>query len=155
MKIEQLKRIFDFLEENEEQNPPFMWKYMNNIPLTEDDLNIEGDLDLSGIEATSIPEGLKIKGNLNLQFSKITSLPRDLNIKGNLNLVGTKIKSLPEGLEVGGNLNLKYTKITSVPKGLQVGGDLFIRASVFAIDLDDDELREMVKPGFIKGRIVR
>ena len=154
MKKETLKRIFEFLEEKGEHNAPVMWKYMNNIPLTEDDLNIEGDLDLSGIEATSLPEGLKIKGNLNLQFSKIISLPRDLNIKGDLNLVGTKIKSLPEGLEVGGNLNLKYTKITSLPKGLQVGGDLFIRVSVFAMDLDD-ELREMVKPGFIKGRIVR
>ena len=115
LKKETLKRIFDFLEEKEEHRAPFMWKYMNNIPLTEDDLNIEGDLDLFESKITSLPEGLKIKGNLNLQFSKITSLP----------------------------------------KGLQVGGDLFIRASVFAMDLDDDELREMVKPGFIKGRIVR
>ena len=39
--------------------------------------------------------------------------------------------------------------MTPIPKGLQVGGDLFIRASVFAMDIDDMELREMIKPGLL------
>ena len=38
---------------------------------------------------------------------------------------------------------------------VKAGGDLFIRASVFAMDIDDMELREMIKPGFIKGEIYR
>ena len=47
MKKEALKRIFEFLEEKEEHNPPFLWKWKNEIPLTEKDLDIEGDLDLT------------------------------------------------------------------------------------------------------------
>ena len=170
MKKEALKRIFDFLEEKGEQNPPFMWKYMNNIPLTEDDLNIEGDLDLSGIEATSIPEGLKIKGNLNLSSSKITSLPRDLNIKGGLNLTNTSITSLPRDLNIKGDLNLAHTLITSLPeglkvkgslnlsfckrlnslpKGLVVGNQLWLQWSGLK-DYSHDEIIEMIYPGKVK-----
>ena len=115
MKKEQLKRIFEFLKEKEEQNPPFMWKYMNNIPLTEDDLNIEGDLFLRNSKITSLPEGLKVGGNLSLYSCK-------------------NIKSLPKGLEVNGFLIIGFAKITKYT---------------------DIEIREMIKPGFIKGRIVR
>ena len=46
MKIEQLKRIFDFLEEKGEHRAPVKWKLINNIPLAEEDLNVKGDLDL-------------------------------------------------------------------------------------------------------------
>jgi hypothetical protein len=42
-----IKRIFEFLEEKEQQNPPFLWKHISGEPLTERDLNIEGDLDLT------------------------------------------------------------------------------------------------------------
>jgi hypothetical protein len=41
MEKEVLKRIFQFLEEKEQQNPPFKWKLLNNIPLTKGNLNIE------------------------------------------------------------------------------------------------------------------
>ena len=46
MEKEALKRIFDFLEEEGEHNTPVKWKLINNIPLTEEDLNVKGDLDL-------------------------------------------------------------------------------------------------------------
>jgi hypothetical protein len=113
MEKETLKNIFNFLEENERHQTPFLWKLANNY-LTKEDLNVNGDLDL--------------------EFSKKTSLP--------------------EGLEVGTYLDIEGTKITSLPKGLQVGSSLYIGETPLE-KYSDDELREMVKPGFIKGEIWR
>ena len=135
MNKEQLKRIFEFLEEKEQQNPPFRWKHINNIPLTEEELNI--------------------KGNLDLRLSRITSLPKGLKVDGDLNLGYTILTSLPEGLEVGGNLFLTISKITSLPKGLKVGGNLYWAADTLK-DYKAWEIRNMVKPGgFIKGKIIK
>ena len=134
MKKETLKRIFDFLEEKGEHRAPVKWKLINNIPLTEDDLNVKGDLDLFDSKIKSLPEGLKVSGYLDLSFSKI--------------------KSLPKGMEVGGTLFLHFSKITSLPEGLEVGNNLYIGKTPIA-KYTDDELIEIIKPGFIKGRIVR
>ena len=134
MKIEQLKRIFDFLEEKGEHNAPVKWKLINNIPLTEDDLNVKGDLDLFDSKIKSLPEGLKVSGTLDLSYSKIISLPK--------------------GMEVGGTLFLHFSKLTSLPEGLEIGEHLFIGKTPLT-KYSDEELREMIKPGFIKGKIVR
>ena len=97
MKNEALKRIFEFLEDKEEHKAPFIWKLENNIPLTEEELNV--------------------KGNLNLHsFKKLTSLPKGLKVGGILSLMFADIESLPEGLKVGSNLYLQHSKITSLPK---------------------------------------
>ena len=112
MEKENLKRIFEFLEEKEEHNPPFLWKWKNNIPLIEEDLNVKGDL----------------------------------------NLAYSKIRSFPEGLKVAGGLNVAYSTILSLPKGLEVGGDLYIHGTPLT-KYTKQQLREMIKPGFIKGRI--
>jgi hypothetical protein len=135
MEKEALKRIFEFLEEKEEQNPPFIWKFKNNIPLAEEDLNIEGDLDLHS-------------------WKKLTSLPKGLKVGGSLSLVFADIESLPEGLKVGDNLYLQRSKITSLPKGLEVKGELIIKNTAL-LEYTDKELKDMVKPGFIKGEIIR
>jgi hypothetical protein len=134
MKIEQLKRIFDFLEEKGEHRAPVKWKLINNIPLTEEDLNVKGDLDLFDSKIKSLPEGLKVSGTLDLSYSKIISLPK--------------------GMEVGGTLFLHFSKLTSLPEGLEVGEHLFIGKTPLT-KYSDEELREMIKPGFIKGKIVR
>ena len=134
MKIEQLKRIFDFLEEKGEHRAPVKWKLINNIPLTEEDLNVKGDLDLFDSKIKSLPEGLKVSGTLDLSYSKIISLPK--------------------GMEVGGTLFLHFSKLTSVPEGLEIGEHLFIGKTPLT-KYSDEELREMIKPGFIKGKIVR
>ena len=99
MKKETLKRIFNFLEEKEEHNAPFKWKILNNEPITKEDLNVGGDLNLERTEITSLPEGLNVDGNLYLYQSNITSLPKGLKVRG-LFLGDSKIKSLPEDLEV-------------------------------------------------------
>jgi hypothetical protein len=94
MENKTLKNIMHFLENEENHNPPFLWKVLNNDPFTEDELNIKGNLDLSE----------------------------------------TKIRTLPKGLKVGGALIIVRTNFTN---------------------FSDEELREMIKPGFIRGKIYR
>ena len=130
---EALKRIFEFLEEKGEHKVPFIWKLINDIPITEKDLDFEGDLILT--------------------YSDIESLPEGLNVRGDLDLFGSKLASLPEGLKVRGYLDLRYSSIESLPKGLKVR-DLHIWDTSLT-KYTDEELREMIKPGFIKGKIDR
>jgi hypothetical protein len=61
---------------------------------------------------------------------------------------------LPKGLQVGGTLDLRRTKITLLPKGLEVKGELIIKNTAL-LEYTDKELRDMIKPGFIKGEIIR
>ena len=161
MNKEQLKRIFQFLEDNQEHNAPFMWKHINNILLTEKDLNIEGNLDLSNSDITSLPEGLQVGGDLNLFDSKITSLPEGLKVGGDLYLNNSLIKSIPKGLKVGRDLDISFSHIESLPRGLKVGGDLYLNDSDLhkSIDYNDSSelesiIKKMVKPGFIKGNVI-
>ena len=156
---ETLKRIFDFLEEKEnklvEAKGSLKWKLAFNEPLTKEDLNIKYGLFLAHSNITYLPEGLKVSGYLNISYTpKLKSLPSDLDVKGDIYLEGSNIASLPEGLKVGGDLDLAYTKITSLPKGLKVGGDLYIENTELEGYIDE-EIREMIKPGFIEGKIVR
>ena len=138
MDIAKLKRIFDFLEKKEskshENKGTFLWKIIFNEPLTNEDLNVKGDLYLRDSKIASLPKGLKVGGNLNLGFTKITLLPEGLNVRGDLDLYWTYINSLPKGLKVGGKLNIRETTL---------------------LEYTDDEIREMIQPGFIKGQIIR
>ena len=176
---ETLKRIFDFLEEKEnklaEVKGTLRWKIAFNEPLTKEDLDIKGGLFLQHSDIPYLPEGLKIGGNLNLSYTpKLKSLPSDLDIKGDIYLEGSNIASLPEGLKVGGDLDLSDTQVESLPKGLQVGGTLDLRRTKITSlpkglevnedliltktalsNYTDEELRDVIKPGFIKGKIVR
>ena len=134
MEKETLKKIFEFLEENGEHNAPLLWKLKNNTPITKDDLIVKFGLPLWGAGITSLPEGLEVGGALDLAYSSITSLP--------------------EGLKVGGDLYLEYSRITSLPKRLEVGGNLLIKKTALT-KYTTAQLRQMIKPGFIKGKIVR
>ena len=154
MKKEALKRIFEFLEEKEGHNLPFLWKLMSNEPLTEEELNVKGHLTLSNKGIETLPKGLKVRGDLDLQDSSIKSLPEGLKVRGNLILIDTPITFLPKGLEVGGYLDIRYTKITSLPKGLEVGATLYIKNTAL-LEYTDEELKEMVKPGILARRIYR
>ena len=135
MEKETIRKIFDFLEKEENRKKPFTYKLTFNEPLTEKDLNIEGDLNLSNLKITSLPKGLKVGGRLDLTDSDI--------------------KTLPEGLEVGGSLWLAGCwGLTSLPKDLKVGGNLYIYRTKFT-EISDDELVNMIMPnGYIKGEII-
>jgi hypothetical protein len=117
-------------------------------------LDVKGDLNLHGSNITSLPEGLKVGGSLDLSYSNITSLPEGLKVGGWLDLSHTDIEFLPKGLKVVGDLDLRHTKISSLPKGLKVGGDLLIFGTPINEIEDNYEIREMIKPGFIKGEIL-
>ena len=135
MKHNILKNIFDFLEEKGEHRTPFLWKWLTNEPLTEDDLHINGNLDLTFSKIESLPEGLNVSGDLNLTFcDNISSLPEGLIVRGNLRLFDSKITFLPEGLKVEGWLDISNTNLEKYT---------------------DDEIRDMIKPGFIEGKIYR
>jgi len=134
MEKEALKNIFSFLEKNDNRNAPLLWKLENDIPLTKEDLNVKGDF---------APF-----------FPRINSLPKGLKVGGDLDLSQVELTSLPEGLEVGGYLSLTHSDIESLPKGLKVGGNLIITDTPLA-KLSDDELIEMIKPGFIEGEIFK
>jgi hypothetical protein len=180
METETIKKIFDFIKTKDNRNIPFMWKLKNNEPITEDDLIVNGDLDLRPshidyIDIESLPEGLKVSGRLDLMGSDMQFLPKGLEVGGFLDLSYSLINSLPEGLKVGGSLSLfDCANITSLPEGLKVGRNLDLGATNITslprglkvegyIELNgtkltgysDDELRKMVKPGYIKGRIIK
>jgi hypothetical protein len=134
MEKETLKKIFTFLEEEENKDKPFMWKLMNNEPLTDEELFVEGDLDLTETDIESLPDGL--------------------NVEDILSLYGCKnIQSLPEGLKVGEDLDLGHSNITSLPKGLKVWGRLFIKNTPLT-KYSTEELSQMVNPGYIH-KIIR
>jgi hypothetical protein len=133
MKKETLKKIFEFLKEEDNKNKPFKWKLVTNEPFTEDELTIEGDLHLGSLSIKSLPDNLVVKGELYLSDSSI--------------------ESLPKGLVVGGDLSLRRCRnLKSLSKGLKVDGDLYISRSSME-HYSDDEIREMIKPGFIEGEI--
>ena len=155
MEKETLKNIFNFLEKEDNKNAPFLWKLQNNIPLTKEQLNIDGNLNLENSKITSLPKGLKVDGYLSLAYSKIEELPKGLEVDGDLDLYGcTKLESLPEGLKVGGALFLNNcNKLKSLPKGLIVDGGLNITYTSLT-KYSEEELRKMIKPGFVRGDIV-
>jgi hypothetical protein len=158
VKKQTLKNILNFLEENEGKKHiyknTFIWKYMFNEPLTKEDLVFNGDLILENIDISELPEGLYVGGDLNLYYSPIKELPKGLKIGGDLDLYGSDIDKLPEGLKVGRDLNIQYSFIPSLPKGLKVYGDLNIDSSELS-RFSDEELSEMIIPGFILGKIHR
>jgi len=155
MEKETLKNIFNFLEKEDNKNAPFLWKLQNNIPLTKEQLNIDGNLNLENSKITSLPKGLKVDGYLSLAYSKIEELPKGLEVDGDLDLYGcAKLESLPEGLYVGGALFLNdCDKLKSLPKGLEVDGGVNITYTKLT-KYTKEELRKMIEPGYIKGDIL-
>jgi len=160
MEKDTIRSIFKFLENEENRKTPIFWKILNNEPIEQDDLIVNGDINMEYSNIESLPEGLHINGDFSLFGSEIKSLPKDLYVGENLS-VGycDNLTSLPEGLYVGGNLSLAGTNITSLPKGLKVDGFLFIRFTPL-VNFSDEELIKMIKPtddvdGYIDRKIIR
>lgn len=105
-----------------------LYKFINKIPLTQEELNVEGDLNLQYSENITLPDGLKINGDLILIKSDISSLPKALEVGGKIQIwINTNMTTLPEDLKVNGDLIISNTNITTLPKNLKVGGDLDLR----------------------------
>ena len=160
MKIETLKRIFEFLKEKEGKSS-IKWKLIHNEPFkegefTEEELIFDEYWDLSGRNITSLPKGLQVWGDFYLRNCKsLTSLLEGLSVWGTLDLTNcTSLTSLPKGLVVGRNgLNLTNCKsLTSLPEGLKVSGKLQLKKTPLA-ELSDESLKDMIGlNGYIEGK---
>ena len=134
MNKEQLKRIFEVLEKKEnklaKEKGTLRWKIVFNEPLTEEDFNRYGDLDLSNLEITSLPEGLKVHRDLDLYNSKIKILPKGLEVWGDLYVTNTDLED--------------YTKeqiMIMIQPGF-IKGDIIYdmgNESLYADEYDEDE----------------
>jgi len=144
--------LFKFLEKEKGKPMPLKIKLIHGLPLTPEDIDVKGYLDLSGKKITSLPQDLKVGGSLNLEGTKITSLPPDLQVGGSIILAKSKIISLPSGLQVGNFLNLENTSISSLPPDLKVGGNFYIGNTPLA-KKSDEQIRAMLTTGYIKGNI--
>jgi hypothetical protein len=114
MKAETIKKIFNFLKNNEGKE----------IPQTVLDFIAKEKLIQ---ELENHPDGVQYKhnGNLNLINSKIKKLPNDLYVTGSLNLENCKqLTKLPDNLYVGDNLLIAEINIAKFSNDLYVGGNL-------------------------------
>ncbi len=133
MESNTLKNIFNFLEKNDNRNAPFIWKMMNKIPFTKEQLYVKGDLDLRGEDIEQLPAGLYVKRNLLLN--------------------ATPIKKLPKGLRVGGDLHLQDCEnLKSLPKDLKVRGNIWLGGTPLG-RMPDEKILNMVKPDGYIGKI--
>ena len=98
--------IYKFLKSKKGREIPVREKLIHGLPLSKDELNI--------------------KGSLNLMNTPIKFLPNNLNVGGSLFLNGTKIKFLPDNLSVNESLYLSVTSIKSLPNNLKVEGNIFL-----------------------------
>ena len=148
--------LFKFLEKKKGTKTPLKVKFIYAPDeLTDEGLNVEGDLDLSYSKITSLPDNLQVGGNLDLSYSKITSLPDNLKVGGYLALVASPITSLPDNLSVGSSLYLGITPIDSLPDNLKVEKDLYLQGTLFSKKYTKEEIIKMLldKGGYFKGNI--
>ena len=96
--------LFKFIESKKGYPIPLLFKLLNSIPLTKDELHVKGNLYLNGSEIKELPPNLKVDGSLDLRNTEIKELPNNLKIGGSLSMENTKIKELPDDLEVGGDI---------------------------------------------------
>lgn len=165
MERETIKNILIFLKNKEGKELPQKWftsmpihELINYLESYPDDEMCEynRDLNLSRKNITKLPKVLHVNGFLYLSESSIIELPNELYVIGELNLVGCKqIRELPNTLYVRDSLMLNHSNVKELPEGLKVGGNLHIYNTPLAEKYTNEEIREMIKPGFIKGKIYR
>jgi hypothetical protein len=153
-----LKKIFAFIEEKEGKTS-LAYKILYDFDnIRDNELIINGNLDLSNKNITSLPFGLQVYGYLILLgCTSLTSLPDGLQVGGYLVLSGcTSLTTLPDGLKVGDKLNLRScTSLTTLPDGLQVGGNLNIANTPLANYTDGELLKMIGSTGYMNGIIKR
>ena len=131
-----IHNLFKFLEKKKGKKIPLKAKLIYTPDkLTDEELNVEGDL--------------------NFFNSKITSLPDNLQVGGFLSLSNTQITSLPDNLQVRGDFFLRDTKITTLPDNLKVGGGLDLENTPLAEKYSKEQIRKMIekKGGYVKKNI--
>lgn len=92
-----------------------------------------------------LPDGFESAGNLKLSRLPITSLPNDMIVGGNLDIRETMIDSLPDGLSVDGTVLAQGTPLSRLGERITVARDLMIQ------DTNVDALPADIK---IKGSLI-
>ena len=84
--------LFKFIESKyPKYKTPFIVKLLSLSNLTDEDLIVQGNLDLTNIKIKSLPNGLVIQGNLDLVNSDIYDLPKDLKVEGYVDITYTPL----------------------------------------------------------------
>lgn len=116
-----LTTIFNFIKEKKGYPIPFSYKIINNLPISKDELTVNGDVYIiSSKKEVILPDNLTIYGNLDLKYSNISKLPENLTVTGSLNIRNTKITELPKSLKVIDSLEIKETQISKLPDNLKL-----------------------------------
>jgi len=149
-----MKNIFQYLYDKKGKQIPLKYKLLYNLLLNENDLIVNGNLDLGYTKIKTLPHDLIVNGFLDLACAKITSLPNNLTVNGWLNLSCTNISSLPNNLTVNGSLDLDYSKINSLPNNLTVNGNLWCMYTPLANNIKKDVSLLTKYSNQIKGKII-
>jgi len=84
--------FFKFLEKEKGTKTPLRVKFLYAPEeIADEDLNVEGDLDLAYTSITSIPDNLQVGGSLDLEVTRITSLPDNLQVGEDLYISNTPL----------------------------------------------------------------
>ena len=84
--------LFKFLEKKKGTKTPLRVKFLYAPEeITDEDLNVEGDLDLAYTSITSIPDNLQVGGSLDLENTNIETLPNNLKVERSLFLDNTPL----------------------------------------------------------------
>jgi hypothetical protein len=86
-----IETVFDFIKDRRGYDYPIRYKFINGMVLTDEDLNIDGDLDLSKTNITTLPNNIHVGGDLDLSFTKIKSLPNNLRVERDFFLLKTPL----------------------------------------------------------------
>lgn len=120
-----LEAVFDFIKEKRGYDYPFLYKLINSLPLTKNELNVKGNLDLNFV---NVP----------------ISLPDNLTVDGNLDLYQSTIKKLPDNLTVSNTLDIRFTYIDEIPKNLIVG-NLYLYDTPLTQKYSRTQIRNIIK----------
>jgi hypothetical protein len=86
-----LETVFNFIKEKHGYDYPVRYKLINGLALTDDELNVKGDLDLSRSNLVYLPDNLHVGGDLDISFTKIKKLPNNLRIGRDFFLLKTPL----------------------------------------------------------------
>ena len=128
----------NWVNEAPEEEREVRQQVKDQIKIDNDQLVVDGNLDLSNTNISSLPQGLHVNGVLNLtNCSNLRILPQDLHVRRSLILEDcTSLTTLPQGLHVKGSLALtNCSNLTILPQGLTVDVYLHIHSCTSLTEL--------------------
>lgn len=119
-----ITKIFDFIKEKRGYEYPIFYKLIYNLPLTESDLKIDGDIDFRGYHVSKFPENMVVNGRMDISYTTIESLPDNLTVTADLVCSGSRITKLPDNLTVYGDVFCGDSVLSEIGHNINIGGIL-------------------------------